>query len=631
MAPLAAGRGHAWCAARWSPLALRPPRRASRGLPARLAVCLQLILRRLLPSRPTAVAPGTRPPRPSAPHPRSRPPGPAQDAVLAALPRPARRCLRAACRAGRAAVDDRITSVALRRTSFAAGLAAAAPRLPALRRVDFCSAWDCGEVDAAAAAVAALAPALTSVALAVSTHDDTARDFSWGGPFARLAAALGQCPRLEAVRLKVPKAAWGDLAEVLAGAAPGMSRLSLTVPAAPFDAPLAKLDLPWRQLQEMEMDCLAPLLSRLMSARPGGLAALRGLKLNGNMRGLDALWAAPWLTQLTRLEVWRWVERDDDGDGGGAGAGAGGSLLAGLVNEGRALPALQELGLTGAYAAGGGFTPADAARLAACRLPALRRLALSCIAPGALPPLMAAGWAAGLRDLSVAGTEPEWCGAAGAAALSRPSALTRLSFGSRFGRGGAAPVTLGAAELSALLSASWSMTLLELSLIFQDLGGNPAGEDAARALAAVRLARLRVLTLNDTRLAAAGVAALAAAPWLPGLTALTLERNPGLAACLGDLARLDLRGLRSFALCDLSPHPGFRGEQLLTLSGAPWLRQLEAVKVKVQATPGDMEDVLQHHRACFMALSAPGPLRACAERGADADLFVARPRQPFDV
>ncbi|KAI8466566.1 MAG: hypothetical protein J3K34DRAFT_57929 [Monoraphidium minutum] len=257
------------------------------------------------------------------------------------------------------------------------------------------------------------------------------------------------------------------------------------------------------------MDSLVALLPRL-SARPDGLAALRGLTLNGGARGIDALWAAPWLTQLTRLDLFRGAESN------GGGVGFGGNILQELPSKGRALPALQELRLTQHYAAGVGFTPADAARLAACRLPALRRLTLSKIKPGALPPLMAAGWAAGLVDLSIAGTEPGWCGAA---ALARALGLTRLDLSCRTGVEGS---SLDAAALGALLSAPWAEALQELRLYGQPLGGGAAGDAAARALAAAPLPRLRACTLVHTRLTAAGVAVLAAAPWLPGLTALTL-------------------------------------------------------------------------------------------------------------
>ncbi|KAI8464219.1 MAG: hypothetical protein J3K34DRAFT_492513 [Monoraphidium minutum] len=512
-------------------------------------------------------------------------PGPAQEAVLAALPRTAWRCLRATCRAGRAAVDGRITSVALQRATCAPGLAAAARRLPALRHAGFGRALCAREADAAAAALATLTPALKSVALAMIADDEDedepwggAEDEDeppWGGAIQRLVAALGRCPRLEAVRLTVPKPAWGDLAAQLTAAAPALTN------NLPFFFTPETLDLPWQQLQEVEMVCLAPLLPRVMGEVPGGLAALRGLKLSGDVRGLDALWAAPRLTQLTRLEVERWGG-DDDG---------GGSLLVGLPSEGRPLPALQELGLTGFYAGGGGFTPADGAHLAACRLPALRRLALSCVAPGALPPLMAAGWAAGLRDLSVEAIEPG-C----------------------------------AAELAALLFAPWAAaTLRELSLVSQELGGSDAADAAAAALAAAHLLRLRACTLVDTRMSAASVAALAAAPWLPGLTALTLEENPGLSACLGDLAPLDMQGLRSFSLRNILPRAGVSGEQLLRLSGAPWLWQLEAVSVQVCAAPWAPQDVEEHRRGCSTALLEAGSFKACVARGAADGLYVAKP------
>ncbi|KAI8466567.1 MAG: hypothetical protein J3K34DRAFT_57932 [Monoraphidium minutum] len=432
-------------------------------------------------------------------------PGPARDAILAALPRPARRCLRTACRAGRAAVDARITSIVLQRADSAPGVAAAVARLPALRHVNFGTAYDPAAADAVAAAVAAFAPSLASLTLGIETPFGIGMggEAYEGPPIERLAGAMGQCSRLVAVSLEVPDVVHGDLIHLLKTAAPGLTKLALTVTiAASVAPPPTIMDLPWHQLQEVGLDSLAPLLPRL-SALPNGLAALRRLKLGRDVSGLDALWAAPWLTQLTRVEVARW---------GQFYGGDGGSMLTGLPSEGRTLPALQELRLIGDYAADGGFTPADAARLAACRLPALRRLDLMQVSPGALPPLMAAGWAAGLRRLLVDSGLPGWCGAAGAAALARASVLTRLELSCRPSHGSIEDVSLDAAAFKALLTAPWAATLQELSLSGQPLGGGAAGEGAAGALAAAHLPRLRACTLNVARLTAAGVAALAAAP-----------------------------------------------------------------------------------------------------------------------
>ncbi|KAI8474012.1 MAG: hypothetical protein J3K34DRAFT_409201 [Monoraphidium minutum] len=64
-----------------------------------------------------------------------------------------------------------------------------------------------------------------------------------------------------------------------------------------------------------------------------------------------------------------------------------------------------------------------------------------------------------------------------------------------------------------------------------------------------------------------GLDALVGARWLPGLTALTFDSNP-LAACIGDFARLDLRGLRHFVFDD---HDGPRADdqQAIALAAAP--------------------------------------------------------------
>ncbi|KAI8471625.1 MAG: hypothetical protein J3K34DRAFT_506300 [Monoraphidium minutum] len=521
-------------------------------------------------------------------------PGPARDAVLAALPRAARRCLRATCRAGRAAVDDRITSVSLLRrdrTEATPALATAAPRLPALRRVDFGTAYDIAEADAAVAALDALAPALADVTINFHQMPDTAH-LPWGAAVARLAAALARCPRLEAATLKT-------------------------------------LDLPWHQLQEVEISSLAPLLPRLCE-RLGGLSALRGLELGGDLRGLTSLWAAPMLTQLTRLVLRGWGD-GRHGDGGGP--------LAALPGAGLELPALQELGLTSTYA-GAAFSPADAARLAACRLPALRRLSLAAVTPGALPPLMAAGWAAGLRDLWLESGLPGWCGAAGAAALARPSALTRLErlniVPNSEDEGTAAPC-MDPAAFGALLSAPWAETLQELRLYGQPLGGGAVGDAAARALAAARLPRLRALELGHASLTAASVAALAAAPfaaapWLRGLTALKLERNPALTSRIGELARLDLPALASFTYKDYSAGGGVTGGEVTRLGRAKWLPRLEAVEIAVQAEWGPPSNAMAHDDAAGAALyDEDGPFKACAARGGEADkISLAAPGEYSD-
>ncbi|KAI8471621.1 MAG: hypothetical protein J3K34DRAFT_520437 [Monoraphidium minutum] len=546
-------------------------------------------------------------------------PGPARGAVLAALPRAARRCLRATCRAGRAAVDACITSVSLLgrdRTEATPALAAAAPRLPALRRVDFGTAYDIAEADAPAAALEALAPALTDVSVSFHRMNDTAH-LPWGAAVARLAAALARCPRLEAATLKVPPSTCRGLVARLVDAAPGLTKLTLSAGYG-FVAPPETLDLPWHQLQEVEIDSLTPLLPRLCE-RPGGLPALRGLELGGDMRGLPALWAAPWLTQLTRLELRGW---------GDHGRGDGGGPLAGLPSAGLELPALQELVVATTYYRAA-ISPADAACLAACRLPALRRLSLRAVAPGALPPLMGAGWAAGLRDLSLQSGFPTWFGAAGAAALARPSALTRLQVLNIVPRSEDEHTLvppMDPAAFGALLSAPWAETLQDLRLYGQPLGGGAAGDAAARALAAARLPRLHALELGHASLTAASVAALSAAPWLCGLTALKFDRNPALTSRIGELARLDLRALASFTYEDYSADCGVTGGEVGRLGRAAWLPLLEVVDISVQAELGRPSKPMEHYRAAGAALlDEDGPFKACAARGGQAHKISLAP------
>lgn len=112
--------------------------------------------------------------------------GPAVDAVLATLGRPAKRCLRLACRGGRAEVDARITRLALPAWRLP-DVAAAAPRLRALARLTIDGASSqC--LPGLVAALGAIAPSLSSLDIL------PAEVAMYGGEALR--AALARCGAL---------------------------------------------------------------------------------------------------------------------------------------------------------------------------------------------------------------------------------------------------------------------------------------------------------------------------------------------------------------------------------------------------------------------------------------------------
>jgi hypothetical protein len=241
------------------------------------------------------------------------------------------------------------------------------------------------------------------------------------------------------------------------------------------------------------------------------LPELRALQLSFDGDGDGAalasrVWAAPWLSQLTRLDL---------------------GVFEGLVAEavpggGLDLPQLRELWLRGSREPGGGLTPSQAEAVAACRLPRLESLGLRNPAPGSIAALMAAPWAAGLSQLQLLGdSDAAWCEAQAVVALARASSLTSLTLDfSPGGRPGHVPVRqpgLDGPRLAELLAAPWRTSLQRLELTRQPLGATPSGAAARAALAAAALPALRALCLDNTGVTLAGLAELAAAPWARGL------------------------------------------------------------------------------------------------------------------
>jgi hypothetical protein len=172
--------------------------------------------------------------------------------VVAALPRHAKRRLRAACRAGRAAVDSRVTALSSRVS--AAGLPAAVARMPRLRSLE-CFVDDEGGAELACALAAAPA------SLTALTH------FEWFPP----GSADGVRP---------PRA----LADAIA-ARPGLAELYVHLERSPglcgaFVAAVGRLSrlrtlrLSAGLQDEMDPDCRALSCPVLGSDRAGNCARI---------------------------------------------------------------------------------------------------------------------------------------------------------------------------------------------------------------------------------------------------------------------------------------------------------------------------------------------------------------------
>jgi hypothetical protein len=342
------------------------------------------------------------------------------------------------------------------------------------------------------------------------------------------------------------------------------------------------------------------------------MRALR-LSFDGNDDGaaIARVWAAPWLSQLTRLDF-------DVRHG----------LVAGAVPRGGLdLPQLRELSLHGVLTQCSGLTPGQAAAVAACRLPRLEALGLRHPAPGSIAVLMVAPWAAGLSRVELLGdVEAAWCDAQAAAALARASSLTSLKLeftgATRLGREPVRQPGLDGPRLAALLAAPWRTSLQRLELNGQPLGGSPAGDAARAALAVAALPALRALCLKNTGVTLAGLAELAGSPWARGLVAFEatgMEMHPprpaaadswwqlgpvmdgGLERAFAGVALPSLRSL-SFEFCAL-----LTADALLWFCRrTPWLSQLESLTIRgIAATPLDLEALARPWRACSGAELQP--------------------------
>jgi hypothetical protein len=219
----------------------------------------------------------------------------------------------------------------------------------------------------------------------------------------------------------------------------------------------------------------------------------------------------------------------------------------------------------------GGLPPGGAAALAAWRAPRLRRLALrgSGAPGGELGTILAGPWAAGLEHLDVSG-HPD----AAPLAAAPLAALTSLRVDAACLDGGAWP---------AVIAAPWFRRLRRLELHDHRPGAAPgAGAAAAlRALARARGAaapRLAALSLASAGLAPGDLpGALAGAPWLGGLRELRVADDTGLgAAGLAGLAALPLPRLERLALASVGLCPA----GLAALAAAPWLGGLARLELR---------------------------------------------------
>jgi hypothetical protein len=299
-------------------------------------------------------------------------------------------------------------------------------------------------------------------------------------------------------------------------------------------SPPPQKNTPRRPGQELAFHHAGPVVPALCSG--AGPPRLRALELSFSRGAADApalarVWAAPWLAQLTRLDL----AADDERFGRGGAAGTAGVVAAAVPPGGLDLPQLRELWLRGSWEPGGALAPEQAAAVAACRLPRLEALGLRNPAPGAVARLAAAPWAAGLSRLELAGgPHAGWCDAQAVAALARASSLASLALdfscsGDLYHRVRLAPgqqTGLDGPAAAALLAAPWRAALTRLELSGQPLGGSAAGDAARAALAAAPLPALRALCLKHTGVTLGGLAELAGASWARRLVEFESKGRP---------------------------------------------------------------------------------------------------------
>jgi hypothetical protein len=534
--------------------------------------------------------------------------GAAVDAVVAALPRRAKRQLRAACRAGRAAVDARVTAIAVPHGESAAGLSAAVARMPRLRSLDCCirSDADCidiaGAVRAAPASLAALryeecrgqaasdadaddgAGRLRALADVIASRPGLTeldlelirRSPALCGSFV---AAVGRLPRLQALRLSAvlhrdANNAWREALPALAlpstlqvSAAPDAERLKHFWERAGLPEPRSggrprPTRLGCAYMLEHRVCCMG-IASRLTPDTPSCLpstlpaACAQALALDDSTvwllppvldRGAAALPALASLT-LDTFQAQPVVERLFEERG----------LLARLTRLAvlgvHSLPPLQ--GAADPEHCPGdmrmedlevraGFLPSPAVDAAALAawLPRLRRLVLPEADPAALRALLRAPWAAGLEDLHI--HEPCLETAEGACGVRAHPSRFRAQPAAFGGRGRGSTHAKGTFRASDARTPTGPRSKPCLA---PKPGRTPTPAprtSGAEELACAPLPGLTALTLDNTDIPDECWPRLLVAPWASRLCRLFVQEQP-----LGTLNKASGAGLRALARAPL--------------------------------------------------------------------------------
>ena len=384
-----------------------------------------------------------------------------------------------------------------------------------------------------------------------------------------------------------------------------------------------------------EMACLLATLPHAPAARP--LAALRALRVDFDGywpepgERFDAVWRAPWLAQLTRLEL--------SAEAGYVAAADG--LFAALPAAAAAPPllrSLRELVIRTTNWHDGepeaGVAPRDLLRLLAAANPAtLEALHLHDCRAGAAAVLAARVSAlTSLKRLTLNGRD--FCRSVSTSVVTgetyldqgcnHPAAPWRLI------RKAAFPPSLQSLDvvcggwllwrperLEALLSAPWAAQLVELSLSGGDGDVQDRKHDTtldARAFAALSsLPALRRLRLFDVGIQPAALEAAAARGWCDGL-ARSLEElhifdfylETGALAALGPMPFERLKRLsvdysnKPLAMLDL---------EAFGAKGAPWLARLARLQLGARYTT--------RAEVWAAALDPDGPLRALHRGGGE--------------
>ena len=584
--------------------------------------------------------------------------------MLTKLPPAARRALRLASRAARDAVDARCAALSVREPAslldVLPALPGLAPRLCSLSSLSL-DIWSVGrDPSAAKAHCAALAGALERLpSPAALTALEIVLPSSLPNA-APLVAALGRFSALRSLRVVFVASELGvsvceSVAQLLSTATclPALVTLGLSVrgddPRFAWEE-LAELLPPadalplWGRLEALELrdDAVRPLLALLTTADAGvapQLSRLRALDavLCSETRygdGLAAMFAAPWLPQLTRLALGVVAGRDlykllgslPAPGATGAGAAAGRDAPSARPPAPAPAPApllraIRELDLD--FYGEESFLDVPCASdvrrlLAAANLATLEALALTGADYG-VPALIAAR-AAEMPELRALGLfsgdmvdhpfadpgDHSAPTAAWGALRGAPFAqLTRLDTG-----GGGGWLVSGPERLAALLSAPWAASLAELTLGYEGFGTDGFAPCAGALAPLSGLPRLRKLRLVNIGLAGEAPCALLLEPgdtgWarrlvdleVVGFTSLPPATLVALAALPFErLERLRVEPLWWVSVADL---------RTFAAAGVAWLPRLELLDL--QSCPREV---------CRAAADVDGPLRALHRGGGE--------------